>query len=125
MWSLARIKSNTIAAIFTVSVLLVPIILLNIVKTTAIRFTIIFLATGFFIAAVTAVSKATLAEIFVAGATYSAVLVLFVASNGPSGVSVSTGGSTGFFLFFFLFFSLQVLRLYATLWVMTDLIYLT
>lgn len=56
--------------------------------------TIIFLATGFFIAAVTALSKATMAEVLIAGATYSAVLVVFVASNGPSGISSSTGSIT-------------------------------
>lgn len=91
---LLRAAARTIAAIFTISVLLVPIILLNIAQTTAIRLTIIFLATGFFIAAVTAVSKATMAEVFIAGATYSAVLVVFVASNGPSGISGSTGSIT-------------------------------
>lgn len=92
---LLRAAARTVAAIFTIFVLLVPIILLNVAQTTATRFTIIFLATGFFIAAVTAVSKATMAEVFIAGATYSAVLVVFVASNGPSGISGSTtGGST-------------------------------
>lgn len=91
---LLRAAARTVAAVFTISVLLVPIILLDIAQTTTTRFTIIFLATGFFIGAVTAVSKATMAEVFIAGATYSAVLVVFVASNGPSGINGSTGGST-------------------------------
>lgn len=34
-----------------------------------------------------------MAEVFIAGATYSTILVVFVASNGPSGISGSTGGS--------------------------------
>lgn len=73
-----------------------PIVLLKTAQKTSIRFTIIFLATAFFIAAVTAVSKASMAEMFIAGATYSAVLVEFVASNGPSDISGNTGGSSAF-----------------------------
>ena len=72
--------------------LLVPVILLNLAQTTAVRFTIIFIATALFITAVTAVSKATMSEMFVAGATYAAVLVVFVSTNGPVGVSSSTTG---------------------------------
>ena len=72
--------------------LLVPAILLNLAQSTALRFMIIFLATALFITVVTAISKATMSEMFVAGAAYAAVLVVFVASNGPVGVS---SGSTG------------------------------
>ena len=84
--------ARTLAAIFTIAVLLVPVILLDLAQTTAVRFTIIFIATALFITAVTAISKATMSEMFVAGATYAAVLVVFVGSNGPAGVSSSTGG---------------------------------
>jgi hypothetical protein len=64
-------------------VLLVPAILLNLAQTVALRFTIIFIATALFIGAVTAISQAKLSEIFVAGAAYVAVLVVFIASSGP------------------------------------------
>ena len=88
---LIRAIARTLAAIFTIAMLLVPAILLNLAQTTAVRFTIIFVATALFITAVTAISKATMSEMFVAGATYAAVLVVFVATNGPAGVSGATG----------------------------------
>jgi len=45
---------------------------------------VIFLAATMFVTAITMASKARMVEIFVAGATYTAVLVVFVASNGIS-----------------------------------------
>jgi hypothetical protein len=89
---LVRTIARTLAAIFTIAVLLVPAILLNLVQTIALRFIIIFIASALFIGSVTALSQATMSEIFVAGAAYAAVLVVFIASNGPVGVSSNTGG---------------------------------
>lgn len=73
-----------------VVLLLVPVILLNYVQQKdyiqqkVIQFVIIFVAATMFVTAITMASKARMVEIFVAGATYTAVLVVFVASNGIS-----------------------------------------
>ena len=64
--------------------LLVPVVILNFVHKTALRFGIIFIAASTFVSTVTIVSKAKTVEVLVAGATYSAVLVVFVAGNGIS-----------------------------------------
>lgn len=88
---LVRAIARTLAAIFTIAVLLVPAIILNVVQTVALRFVVVFIATALFIGSVTAISQATMSEIFVAGATYAAVLVVFIASNGSGGVSSNTG----------------------------------
>ncbi len=64
--------------------LLVPVVILNFVHKTALRFGIIFIVATTFVSTVTVVSKAKTVEVLVAGATYSAVLVVFVAGNGIS-----------------------------------------
>ena len=63
--------------------LLAPVVILNFVHQTGWRFFIIFLAAAAFVSVITAVSKSRMIEIFVAGATYAAVLVVFVAGNSP------------------------------------------
>ncbi|MCJ1249358.1 hypothetical protein MMC30_006581 [Trapelia coarctata] len=85
-----RAGARAIVASLTIILLLVPVILLNYVQQkdyiqqTVIQFVIIFLAATMFVTAITMASKARMVEIFVAGATYTAVLVVFVASNGNS-----------------------------------------
>lgn len=54
------------------------------IQQTVIQLVVIFLAATMFVTAITMASKARMVEIFVAGATYTAVLVVFVASNGIS-----------------------------------------
>lgn len=91
-----RAVARVIAASLTIFVLLVPILILNFVATTAIKFVVIFIAATAFVSGVTAASLASMAEIFVAGATYAAVLVVFVSQNGVGdgdGDGVSNGGN--------------------------------
>lgn len=83
---LIRAVARTLAAIFAISVFLVPAILLNLAQTTALRFTIIFIATALLKTTVTAIGKAAMSEMFVAGAACAAALV---ASNGLGEVDSS------------------------------------
>ena len=73
-----------LTASFTVLILLLPIIVLNIVHKATLRFVVVFVSDALFVSAVTGLSQASIAEIFVAGATYAAVLVVFVSGNGIS-----------------------------------------
>ena len=80
--------ARAIIAVVTIVILLIPVILLNAVTSTIPRFVIVFAAAGLFVSAITAFSRLSMAEIFAAGATYTAVLVVFVSGNGispPSG----------------------------------------
>ena len=79
-----KAAARALIASFTIVLLLAPVVILNFVNKTALRFVIIFLAATAFVSTITAVSKAKTIEIFVAGATYAAVLVVFVAGNGIS-----------------------------------------
>ena len=77
-----------IIAISTIIVLLVPVIVLNVITSTIPRFVVIIGSASLLVSSITAISKAGMAEILVAGATYSAVLVVFVSGNGIA----SSGG---------------------------------
>jgi len=79
---LIRAIARAVTAAFAIILHLVPIIALNAVQETFIRFTAIFLAAAFFIMIAVVASTASIAEIFAARAPYSAVLVLFVSGNG-------------------------------------------
>lgn len=68
----------------TIVVLLTSIIILNVVTATVPRFVIVFVAAGLFMSAITTFSRLSMAEILAAGATYCAVLVVFVSDNGIS-----------------------------------------
>lgn len=76
---------RALVAVFTVLVLLVPVVILNSVTSTGVKFAVIFAAASTFVGGITMFSGASLAEIFVGGATYSAVLVVFVSQGGVSG----------------------------------------
>jgi hypothetical protein len=52
------------------------------VQETLERFVVIFVAATLFVTLVALASKASITEIFAAGAAYSAVLVVFVSGNG-------------------------------------------
>lgn len=80
-----RAIARVLVASFTILVLLVPALVLNFVHSTALKFVVIFVAATVFVTAVTAARLANLSELFVAGATYAAVLVVFVSQNGSSG----------------------------------------
>ncbi|KAK8219063.1 hypothetical protein IWZ01DRAFT_524549 [Phyllosticta capitalensis] len=77
--------TRTVAALLSVVVLLVPMIILNFVNASGWRLAIVSIFATIFIAALTALSAAGTMEIFVAGATYCAVLVVFVSQGGASG----------------------------------------
>lgn len=85
---MARLSAGALAIIL----LLAPIILLNAVVKTLLRFVILFVAATLFVFAITITSQASMTEIFAAGAAYTAVLVVFVSGNGVSGTS-TPGGS--------------------------------
>jgi hypothetical protein len=55
---------------------------LNAVQETLERFVVIFVMATLFVTLVALASKASIAEIFAAGAAYSTVLVVFVSGNG-------------------------------------------
>jgi hypothetical protein len=77
-----RATARALTAALAVVLLLAPIIALNSVQQTLVRFIIIFTTATCFVTTLTVASKATMAEIFAAGAAYSAVLVVFVSGNG-------------------------------------------
>lgn len=77
-----RATARTLTAIIAIILLLAPIVALNAVQETLLRFVIIFVAASLFVTTITVASNATMAEIFAAGAAYSAVLVVFVSGNG-------------------------------------------
>ncbi|KAL1393037.1 hypothetical protein HDK64DRAFT_333677 [Phyllosticta capitalensis] len=74
-----------IAAFLSILVLLLPMIILNFVETSGWKLAIVSIFAAVFISALTILSAAGTLEIFVAGATYCAVLVVFVSQGGASG----------------------------------------
>ncbi|KAL8914321.1 MAG: hypothetical protein Q9171_001041 [Xanthocarpia ochracea] len=87
---LLEIVARALVASFIVVLLLVPVVILNFVHKTALRFGIIFVAAATFVSTVTIVSKAKTVEVLVAGATYSAALTLRGSDMAvPFGFSVS------------------------------------
>ncbi|KAF2236489.1 hypothetical protein EV356DRAFT_482261 [Viridothelium virens] len=77
-----RAVTRALTASFAIVLLLVPVIVLNAVSTTVHRFVIIFVSATLFVSLLTLASKARITEVFAAGATYAAVLVVFVSGNG-------------------------------------------
>jgi predicted membrane-bound spermidine synthase len=77
-----RATARALTAALAIALLLAPIIALNSVQQIVVRFIIIFAAATCFVVVITVASKASMAEIFAAGAAYSAVLVVFVSGNG-------------------------------------------
>ncbi|KAK8255734.1 hypothetical protein IWZ00DRAFT_137934 [Phyllosticta capitalensis] len=80
-----RMVTRTIAAFFSVVILLLPMVVLNFVDASGWRLGVVFIFATLFIAALTTLSAAGTMEIFVAGATYCAVLVVFVSQGGAGG----------------------------------------
>ncbi|KAK8255731.1 hypothetical protein IWZ00DRAFT_137850 [Phyllosticta capitalensis] len=78
--------ARAIAAVLSIMMLLLPMIILNFVHSSAWRLAIVSIFAAFFISALTALSNAGTTEIFVAGATYCAVLVVFVSQGGAESV---------------------------------------
>lgn len=71
-----------LTAVLAIILLLAPIVALNAVEETLERFVVIFVAATCFVTLVALGSEASIAEVFAAGAAYSAVLVVFVSGNG-------------------------------------------
>lgn len=69
-------------AILAIFLLLAPIIGLNAVEKTVPKFVIICVASSTFVASISVLSNASIGEVFTAGATYAAVMVVFVSGNG-------------------------------------------
>ncbi|KAK8255733.1 hypothetical protein IWZ00DRAFT_497805 [Phyllosticta capitalensis] len=74
-----------IAASLSILVLLLPMIILNFVETSGWRLAIVSIFAAIFISTLTVLTATGTLEIFVAGATYCAVLVVFVSQGGASG----------------------------------------
>ena len=62
-----------------------PIIVLNAVSSTVLRFVVIFIAATLFVSVLTIASRVNMSDVFAAGAAYAAVLVVFVSGNGIAG----------------------------------------
>ena len=77
--------ARSLIVVITIIVLLTPLIVLNVVTSTILRFIVVFVSAALFVSAITVFSKLSMAEIFAAGATYSAVLVVFVSGSSISG----------------------------------------
>lgn len=77
-----RATARVMIAVLAIVLLLVPVIALNAVGQTLERFIILFAASSCFVMAIALASEASMAEIFAAGAAYSAVLVVFISGNG-------------------------------------------
>ncbi|KAK8244407.1 hypothetical protein HDK90DRAFT_155080 [Phyllosticta capitalensis] len=77
--------ARTIIAIVTVLILLVPVLILNYIETTGMRLMVVFISAAVFTSSLTILTSAGTNEVFVAGATFCAVLVVFVSQNGSSG----------------------------------------
>lgn len=80
-----RGATRALIATCTVTLLLVPIIVLNIVHGTTGRFAIIFVASSLFIGRLSIGTKSGTTEVFAAEAAYAAIMVVFVSGNGVSG----------------------------------------
>ena len=65
-------------------VLLIPVVVLNLLASTVPRFIVIYISAMLFVSTITAVSKGSMAGMFVAGPPYSAVLVIFISGNWNS-----------------------------------------
>lgn len=73
--------TRALIALMLLLILFVPIVLLMLAVTIAGRVCIAMLACCIFILALSIVAKAKTSELFVAGATYSAILVVFIAGS--------------------------------------------
>ncbi|KAK8244405.1 hypothetical protein HDK90DRAFT_463235 [Phyllosticta capitalensis] len=74
--------ARTIAAVLSVLILLLPILILNFVHAAGSRLAVVFVSAAAFISALTILTPAGTGEVFVAGATYAAVMVVFVSQAG-------------------------------------------
>ncbi|KAL1393036.1 hypothetical protein HDK64DRAFT_559 [Phyllosticta capitalensis] len=79
---LFRKIARTIAASLSILMLLLPMIILNFVSTAGVRLAVVSVFSMVFISALTALSAAGTMEIFLAGAAYAAVLVVYVSQSG-------------------------------------------
>ncbi|KAK8197899.1 uncharacterized protein BKA78DRAFT_292959 [Phyllosticta capitalensis] len=74
--------ARAIAAVLSVVILLLPILILNFVHAAGSRLAVVFVSAAAFISAVTILTPIGTGEVFVAGATYAAVMVVFVSQAG-------------------------------------------
>jgi hypothetical protein len=79
---MTRELARVVIAIMAILLLLAPVIGLNEVQKTLHKFLIIFFASTAFVVSIATLSKASMGEVFAAGAAYAAVMVVFVSGNG-------------------------------------------
>ncbi|KAK8185829.1 hypothetical protein BC567DRAFT_214394 [Phyllosticta citribraziliensis] len=77
--------ARAIAALLSVVILLLPILVLNFVQSSGMRLLVVFISAAVFISTLTVLTPAGTSDVFVAGATYCAVLVVFVSQTDGSG----------------------------------------
>ncbi|KAF2228961.1 hypothetical protein EV356DRAFT_496982 [Viridothelium virens] len=82
---LTALVAQTFLLIIVLLLLLIPVIICNVFSTTVPRVITIAISTSTFLAILSGLGKASSTEIFLAGATYSTVLVVFI--PGASAVS--------------------------------------
>ncbi|KAF2849802.1 hypothetical protein T440DRAFT_426457 [Plenodomus tracheiphilus IPT5] len=73
-----RIATKALTASLIVSLLLIPIFICNMVQRTKVRLVVVAVAAVLFVAILCGLTRAKPIELFVAGATYTTVLVVFV-----------------------------------------------
>ncbi|MCJ1454887.1 hypothetical protein MMC28_005240 [Mycoblastus sanguinarius] len=73
---------QSLVAFIVVLLLFVPIVIITSVKSQSTRILIIVASTAIFILSMSGMTRAHTRELFIAGATYATVLVVFVAGNG-------------------------------------------
>ncbi|KAK8197900.1 uncharacterized protein BKA78DRAFT_85987 [Phyllosticta capitalensis] len=83
--SVSSMVARIIIAIVAVLILLVPVLILNYLETTGMRLVAVFLSAAVFTSSLTMFTSAGTNEVFIAGATFCAVLVVFVSQNGSGG----------------------------------------
>lgn len=84
---LVRESARVFIAVLAILLLLAPIIGLNAVERTVPRFLIMIVASTLFVLLISVLSKASVSEVFAAGAAYAAVMVVFVSGNGVQSAS--------------------------------------
>lgn len=83
--ALLRNLTRTLIAWFVVVSLLVPIVIINALSSLVLRMAIIVVASAVLITTLSSFTNAKTVELFVSGATYATVLVVFISGNPSQG----------------------------------------
>ncbi|KAI8957234.1 hypothetical protein F5Y11DRAFT_98909 [Daldinia sp. FL1419] len=78
---LIKTASRSILAVFASVLLLVPIVVLTLVETVAVRLTVVLLSDAIFVFVVSVLAETKMGEIFMAGAGYAAVMIVYISGT--------------------------------------------